>query len=214
MLKIELNKELDKEVYLAFNDGIVGGVDFGKKITADHPNISKNNYSQYIDKYYNENLLILNSTLEETKKCFLEIKTALFSQLMNYFGVDYSKENFTCYLSIFNCNPRYIETKTFQVFYKRPYDLRKEVIAHELTHFAFYDYCHKLNIKDSKELWELSEIFNVIFLNLEPIRSAIGKEELLFYPAFKDKLRHINKIWHQDRRPNTFILQSLKFLSE
>jgi len=30
-MKIELNKQLDKEVYLAFHEAVVGGVDFVKK---------------------------------------------------------------------------------------------------------------------------------------------------------------------------------------
>ena len=30
-MKIELNKQLDKEVYMAFCDAVVGGADFGKK---------------------------------------------------------------------------------------------------------------------------------------------------------------------------------------
>lgn len=36
-MKIELNKQLDKEVYLAFHNAVVGGADFGKKIRNEHP---------------------------------------------------------------------------------------------------------------------------------------------------------------------------------
>jgi len=211
-MKIELNKQLDKEVYLAFHDAVVGGADFGQKIKDTHPTISKENYNEYIDTYYQEYSNELQTILNETQKCFNDIKEALFSQLKNYFDIDYSNEEYTCNLSIFNCNPRYIETKTFQVFYKKPYHLKKEVIAHELTHFAFYDFCHQLEIKDSKELWELSEIFNVIFLNLEPLRSVIGDEELLFYPDLKDKLESVKLIWQKHLSAKDFILSSLELL--
>lgn len=211
-MKIELNKQLDKEVYVAFREGSVGGVDFGKKISDRHPEINKGNYSKYIDDFYSNNKNELANILDETTKCFYDIKEALFSELQRYFGHDYSDEDYKCYLSIFDCNPRYIESKSFQVYYKRPYNLRKEVIAHELTHFAFYDFCHSVGIKDSKALWELSEIFNVIFLNLTSIRGVIGAEELLFYPDLKDKLEQVRKIWDKHLEARDFIVSSLKIL--
>lgn len=211
-MKIELNKKLDKEVYLAFHDAVVGGADFGKKIRDDHPNITKENYIEYIDNFYTANKDKLNSVLEDTLACFDEINEPLFFELKKYFGKDYSEENYTCYLSIFNCNPRYLENKSFQVYYKRSHDMRKEVIAHELTHFAFYDFCNDLKIENDNNLWELSEIFNVVFLNFPSIQKAIGAEELLFYPDLKDKLEEIKRIW--EKEPNTvkFIKTSLKYL--
>ena len=211
-MKIELNKQLDKEVYFAFYKGSTGGVDFGKIIRNDHSNITEVNYEQYIDDFYIQNNDELEKVRKDTELCFDDIKDTLFSELQKYFSVDYSKENYVCYLSIFNCNPRYIETKSFQVYYKRSYDMRKEVIAHELTHFAFYDFCHGLDIKDSDTLWELSEIFNVIFLNLPSIQKAIGAEELLFYPGLKDKLEKIKQIWEKQFGAEKFITTSLKYL--
>lgn len=212
LMKIELNKQLDKEVYLAFCDAIVGDADFGKKIRDDHPNITKENYIEYIDDFYMTNNDELKSSLKDTELCFSEIKDLLFFELQKYFGKDYSKKNYTCYLSIFNCNPRYLENKSFQVYYKRSHNMRKEVIAHEITHFAFYDFCDNLGIKNDNYLWELSEIFNVIFLNLPEIQKAIGAEELLFYPDLKDKLEKIKKIWMEQSNAEKFIETSLKHL--
>ena len=211
-MRIELNKKLDKEVYLSFFEAVVGGADFGKKIRDDHPHITKENYIEYIDNFYLENKSKLGEILNDTKLCFDEIKDPLFSELQKYLGRDFSKENYTCYPSIFNCNPRYLENKSFQVYYKRSHDMRKEVIAHELTHFAFYDFCHELGIKDDKALWEFSEIFNVIFLNLPTMREAIGAEELLFYPDLKSKLEEIKKIWTKEQNTEKFIKVSLKYL--
>jgi hypothetical protein len=211
-MKIELNKQLDKEVYLAFCDTVVGGADFGKKTRDGHPDITKENYSEYIDDFYAKNSGELESVCEDTKLCFDEVKETLFSELQKYFGKDYRGEDYTCYLSIFDCNPRYLETKSFQVYYQRSHDMRKEVIAHELTHFAFYDFCHSIGIEDSKELWKLSEIFNVIFLNLPPLQSAIGAEELLFYPDLKDKLEEIKQIWARHPDAKDFIEASLYHL--
>ena len=197
---------------MAFFNTVVSGADFGKKICDDHPNITKENHIEYIDNFYTINRDELNSVFEDTLACFDEIKEPLFFELKKYFGKDYSKESYTCYLSIFNCNPRYLEDKSFQVFYKRSYDMRKEVIAHEITHFAFYDFCEKLGIKNDDRLWELSEIFNVIFLNLPSTQKAIGAEELLFYPDLKDKLNEIKKIWAKQLSAENFIKTSLEYL--
>jgi len=46
-------------------------------------------------------------------------------------------------------------------------------------------------VKNDNNLWELSEIFNVIFLNIPSLQKAIGAEELLFYPDLNDKLEII-----------------------
>lgn len=212
-MKIELNKKLDKEVYLAFNDAKVGGTDFGKIIKRDHPNIDKDNYQDYIDSFYTENNDKLNTIISETEKCVKDFEGIFFDKLKKYFGKDYSNQEFKCYISIFDCNPRYIENKTFQVFYKRPLDLRKEVIIHEITHFAFYDYCFDLGLKDSKELWELSEIFNVLFLNELEMQKILGAEELLFYPALKDKLEKVRMIWDKKSDAKDFILKGLDLIS-
>lgn len=213
-MEIKLNKELDKEVYLNFREAVVGGVDFGKKIKMDHPLITEENYGGYVDDFYQERSSELEATRKETEQCFADVKIPLFAELKNYFGRDFSRENYTCFLSIFDCNPRFLENKTFQVYYKRPYHLRKEVIAHELTHFAFYDYCFGLDIKDNKALWELSEIFNVIFLNLPSIKGAIGAEELLFYPELKEKLQAIKLIWVKEPNTEEFVKTSFHYLNE
>lgn len=213
-MEILLNKALDKEIYLSFRDAIVGGVDFGEKIKRDHPCITKENHSEYIDNFYEKNQAELEAARKETEKCFADIEKPLFSEIKKYFGTDFTKNDYICYLSIFDCNPRFLENKTFQVYYRRSYDLRKEVIAHELTHFSFYDFCGRLGIENSDALWELSEIFNVLFLNLQPIRDAVGAEEFLFYPDLKEKLETIKLIWSQNLPAEEFIKMSLRRLQD
>jgi hypothetical protein len=87
--------------------------------------------------------------------------------------------------------------------------MRKEVIAHELTHFAFFDFCAKNNIPNDDHLWKLSEIFNVLFLNTSSIQNSIGSEELLFYPNLKDKLESVRALWNKNLNAIDFIRQSL-----
>lgn len=90
--------------------------------------------------------------------------------------------------------------------------MRKEVIAHELTHFAFFDFCSEFGIEDSKELWELSEIFNVLFLNIPSIQKTIGAEELLFYPDLESKLEGMREIWTKKLDAKKFIVEGLEYL--
>ena len=101
---------------MAFSDAIVGGADFGKKICDNHPNITKEIYIKYIDDFYAKHSDELEDALKDTKECFYEIKDALFSELRKYFGQDYSKKKYTCYLSIFDCNPRYLKNKSLTGF--------------------------------------------------------------------------------------------------
>ena len=213
-VKILPNKQLDKEIYLGFREAVVGGVNFGEKIKKDHPLITKENHSENIDNFYQENQNELEAVKKDTEKCFADIEKPLFTELQKYFSRDFSQENYTCFLSIFDCNPRFLENKTFQVYYKRSHDLRKEVITHELTHFAFYDFCHGFGINDSQALWELSEIFNILFLNLPPLRAAIGAEEQLFYPELKEKMVMIQTIWSKNLPAEKFIKASLEFLQK
>ena len=77
-----------------------------------------------------------------------------------------------------------------------------EVAFHETLHFAFFDYLDKNFSEQTKKLsknsgilWEMSEIFNVIILNLSPFREILGMEELLFYPELKEKLDKAKEIW-------------------
>ena len=88
------------------------------------------------------------------------------------------------YLSIFNCNPRFIETKEFQVSYKHP-ETTNYVCVHEMLLFIFYDYLKKNFSKeykklDSKYIWKLSEIFNDVVLRLPEFVSITGQKTLHF----------------------------------
>ena len=89
-MKIELNKQLDKEMYISFRDAVVGGADFGEKIRKDHPQITEKNYGEYIDDYYQERRDKLEAVRTETENCFAEIREPLFLELKKYFGRDFS----------------------------------------------------------------------------------------------------------------------------
>ena len=49
-----------------------------KKICEDHPNITKENYIEYIDDFYEAHYIELEEIRKDTEACFLDIKDVLF----------------------------------------------------------------------------------------------------------------------------------------
>lgn len=216
MIKIALNKQLDYEVYVDFHDHHRAGADFGAKIRKDHPEIILENYKKYIDDFYIVHETEILEKQEKINKALTEKQDQFFKALKEIFDIDFSNENYQGYLSIFDCNPRYLETNTFQIYYKRELIDMLEVAFHESMHFAFFEYLDKNfseQIKDMDKnkgiLWELSEIFNVIILNLPMFKEIIGKEEKLFYPNLKDKLDRAKVIWDSTKDIKKFITRYL-----
>lgn len=217
---IKLNKQLDKEVYLAFKDFEVAGVDFGEEIKKDHPEINGGSYQKYIDNFYLVNKNLLKEKCDEINTYLNENQQVFFNELKKIFGPDFSNEEYIGYLSIFNCNPRYIENKTFQIFYNKDLLDKAEVAFHESLHFAFFDYCDQF-VETTKDLsknngsfWELSEIFNVIILNLPQFQTILKRPEQLFYPGLKEKLEKIQNIWLKNEgNLKNFIEESLVYLN-
>lgn len=219
MIKIALNKELDYEVYIDFHNHSRAGANFGEQIKKDHPNINLENYKKYIDDFYVINQSEILKKQENINKLLAEKQDKFLLALENMFDIDFSGETYQGYLSIFNCNPRYLETKTFQIYYKKELIDMLEVTVHELTHFAFFDYLDKNFSKQIKDLdknsgilWEMSEIFNVIVLNLSAFKEIIGKEEKLFYPNLKEKLIKAKEIW--DSKNNSMAIFIIRYFNE
>jgi hypothetical protein len=218
LINISINKKLDFETYNNFKDFSISGIDFGAIIKKDHPLINPDNFRDYIDLYYKNNIDILEKNCNELNILINEKQKAFFVAIKEIFGLDDGKK-IQGYISIFNCNPRFVDSNKFQVFYKKEINDKIEVVFHEILHFIFFDYCSKnlpqetnhLN-KNSGKLWELSEIINVIILNLPKFRGLIGKEEKLFYPKLKEKLLDIQNVWSKHYDMRQFILESLIIL--
>ncbi len=220
MIKISINKKLDYDVYDDFKDFSVEGADFGTKIKRDYPNITANNFKDYIDLFYEDNAEIFQKCCDDMNAELLSKQIFFFDTVGKVFGFDASNENFHGYVSMFDCNPRFIDSKEFQIFYGKEIEDKTEVVFHEILHFIFFDYCSR-NLsqetgsleKNSGKLWELSEIFNVIVLNMPEFRDLLGREEKLFYPELKTKLAAVKNVWNKGYNLKEFILQSLLVLN-
>ena len=221
MIKITLDKNLDKETFLKFFELKAGGVDFGKKIIKDHPSISHNNYQEYIDNYYDRSKEELTKSLLEINNLAQERQADFFNAVRDIFKQDFSNKEYRGVLSIFDCNPRYLDKNVFQVYYKRSNQDKLGVVFHEVLHFIFFDYCRAhfesiVNGMDQNQgkYWDLSEIFNVIVLNQPPFQKILKKRENIFYPKHKEIYSTIEKIWREnDGNMEKFITESLVALT-
>ena len=219
MIKISLNKQLDYETYNNFKDFSVAGIDFGAGIKQDHPNLNSDNFKDYIDSFYERNTHILEESCAEINSVIIDKQDMFFKAVRKIFNIDANQDSFRGYISIFNCNPRFPDSKEFQIVFKKNIEDKTEVVFHEILHFIFFDYCvnnlaneTKLLDVNSGKLWELSEIVNVIILNLPEFKALIGREEKLFYPNLKVKLVLIQDIWNKKTDIKQFIRESLAVL--
>ena len=217
MIKIILDKNLDKETFLNFFELKIGGVDFGKKIIEDHPAISEDNYQEYVDNYYNKNKEELTKSLFEINNLAQQKQADFFSAIKDVFKQDFSSKEYCGTLSIFDCNPRYLDKNVFQVYYKRNIQDKLGVVFHEVLHFIFFDYCHSNfgNIvngidQNKGKYWDLSEIFNVMVLNQSSFQKILKKRENIFYPKHKEIYSTIKNIWQKSGgNMEKFIKESL-----
>lgn len=206
MINISINKEFDKEVFSDFWGFSVGGVDFGKNgIEKIHPKITNQNYKKYIDNFYIDNKQAIFDSKNELERIVNKTQDAYFKAIYDVFGKDYSGRSYTCLLSIFDCNPRYVEEKRFHVFYERDTIGKLGVVYHEISHFAFFEHAktHCSSVVETfnpneGSYWALSEIFNIIILNTSPFQDILKHEEHLFYPMLTLHVDPIKKLFEEN----------------
>lgn len=204
MITIELNKKQDYETYTDFHNFSVAGRDFGVLIRDVHSTITVENSTQYMDSFYDDHAQEFAKVIEETNNELGQRSPAFFNFTRHYFGEKSHSHEYKGFLSILNCNPRFVEDETFQVYYKKDLLNRIEVAFHEVLHFISFKYLDihfKKEIlhlsKNSGPLWELSEIVNVILLNEPEIQMILGRPEELFYPDLQTSLAHHQILWEK-----------------
>lgn len=190
-VRFRLNKELDKKTAINFLGLDVGGVNFANGILGVHPAIKKIIFN-YIDDFYKKQTFLLSRQARNFQKQW-NAKAGLFFEAANLIFKNYPwpRGRYIGYLSIFDCNPRFLHDKTFQIFYKHKLG-PTYIVAHELLHFIFFDYLSK-KIKTSKkkltenDLWELSEIVNDVILDSQSFKKLLKlKKNIVSYPNLKN----------------------------
>lgn len=209
-LKFEPNFDLDIDICTEFLSVQGGGIDFGAHIVELYPELSKakklsgklrrKEVEKFTKKYYQ----LHKSDLEEKailfKKNWEKVKNSFFSGVRRVFGsYPWPDGRYICFTSIYDCNPRFLEDKTFQVYYRHPQG-SNHIIAHEMLHFIFFDYLDSRetkfkNEKSDDSIWLLSELFNDMILELPEFQEFRSKDGGSYPEVAKyaKKFRHMTK---------------------
>ncbi len=121
--------------------------------------------------------------------------------------------------------PRYLETRTFDVFYRRPTERIVYFAIHEILHFIYFEKWETIFPKTPKEefeiphlIWALSEMMPGVVLNDERIQKVF-KYKFTSNPEFealkldgKPLMSHIKELYDDRRDFEDFLRKSFKFV--
>jgi hypothetical protein len=197
-IKFLLNKDLDKNMAIEFlSHNYHGGINFAQGILGPHPGIKKS-ISNYIDDFYKKHKKYLIKNSLKFQKAWLEKTNKFFDATDKIFHHHpWPKGKYIGYISIFTCGPRFLDDKTFQIFYHHDKNHAVFSTAHEILHFLFYDYIEKKR-KDVKnkltdnQLWRVSEIVNEVLLDPKYLGKSLNLQKR--YKGYPDFIPIANKI--------------------
>ncbi|BCX16194.1 MAG: hypothetical protein KatS3mg098_423 [Candidatus Parcubacteria bacterium] len=228
-LRFSLNKKLDKRIAEEFLNIRGGGIDFGKGIIKTHPQLKsvkslkditqrKKAISVYFDNYYRIHKEEILRKLKLVRNAWRKKEKKYISVTEDFFGgFRFSKGRYIAYASIINCNPRFLKLKTFQFFYKKPLADTIYTITHELLHFIFFDFVEKNLKKETKhlsedQLWDLSEIFNVVVLKSPRYRHIINQKFVTPYPNHRHYISQFKKAYKNSQNTKEFIRRGIDII--
>jgi hypothetical protein len=221
-LRFYLNKKLDELIIEQFLDEHGGGIDFGRGIIKIHPQLksirSLKNITQrkkticiYFDRYYRIHKALMRRKIELLRLAWCKREKEFVVITENFFdGFRFPKGKYIAYASIIDCNPRFLESKTFQFFYKKSVADAIHTISHELLHFIFFDFVEKKLKKEIKrlsenQLWDLSEIFNFIVLESPLYHHIVNQKFVIPYPNHQHYIRQFRKAYKNSENAEEFI---------
>ncbi|MFH1956399.1 MAG: hypothetical protein ABIJ28_02015 [Patescibacteria group bacterium] len=217
-VKFSTNKNLDKHIAIEFlSHNFRGGIDFSQCIFGSQPGI-KNSISCYIDNFYKYHQKSFKKISYKFQKVWLEMASDFFNAADTVFSRHkWPKGKYIGYISIFNCGPRFLDDKTFQIFYRHDRNYAVFCVAHEMLHFIFYDYIEKKR-KDVKnkltedQLWRISEIVNEVLLRPEYLGKSLNiSKRYKGYPDFIPIANKIVKMFKKDDGIGKLINLAIKF---
>jgi len=165
------------------------GVNFAQGILEIHPKLRKL-ILNYIDEFYRKHNSLLIKTAIKFQKEWERKAPIFFPSVETIFHHPWSSSKYKGYISIFDCNPRFLKDKSFQIFYRHRHG-PVYVTAHELLHFIFFDYIEKkrVDIKrkfNDNELCKLSEIVDEILLDPKYLGKVVApNKNYQGYPYLK-----------------------------
>lgn len=230
-LRFYLNKKLDKQMAEEFLNVSGGGIDFGAGIMRTHPQLSSlksmDNTAQrdkilhaYFNNYYRVHRNAILRKIKNVRDAWYKQEQKYITTTENYFSdFKFPKGKYIAYASIIDCNPRFLDSKTFQFFYKKNVVDAIYVITHELLHFIFFDFVKQKLEKETKclsedELWDLSEIFNVVVLKSSRYRHIIRNQNSIHtYPDHQHYIPRFEKAYKKSNNAEEFIKHGVAIIS-
>jgi hypothetical protein len=233
-IKLELNKELDKQMIFVFagtKGQRLGGIDFSNGVFVLHKDLSviegknedeqKKIISEYVDNFYETNAGELNDVILKMNNDWQKDESEFIKQVKSIFkDPEVPEGKYIGYLSIINCNPRFLNNKTFQVYYKHNAG-SNYVTAHEVLHFFFYDYASNKHPEifanldtNSGIYWDLAELFDVVVMPSPGFISKEYQDNTRPYPAHQKYVEVVKEIWDKNPDIDNWILESYEYLSK
>jgi len=229
-MRFYLNKKLDERMAEEFLNVHGGGIDFGEGIIKKHPRLksikSFNNAAQrkrviriYFDNYYRVHGREMRRKMAHVRDAWHTKEQKYVETTEDFFGgFRFPQGEYIAYASIIDCNPRFLESRTFQFFYKKPIADAIHTIAHELLHFIFFDFVEKKLRKEAKylsedQLWDLSEIFNVVVLGSPRYRHIINRRFIIPYPDHRRHISRFKKAYANSKNAEGFIKRGIEMVS-
>lgn len=225
-VKFELDKEVDKFMASKFLDYRIGTVDYSDGVWGPHPSLKgvtgKDIYmiDEYFNKFYSNNLLLLNNLVESFTQEWDKIEKKYLKKCTDFFnGFTFPSGDYIGYVSIINCNPRFLETCSFQLFYKSKSCV--PTTAHELMHFIFYSYITRNSTKAKKDeiessgaWWLTSEIFNNVVLDLPEFRELLGGYFEEPHLGHEEYFESAKKLYEESANIDEFIDMLYQFVNQ
>lgn len=227
-VKFETNLELDIQMthsFLAWGKSD-GGMDFSDSIFGPNPALRELDMDdeiavqRFFEKTYQERASDFQKVIDWNQKHWGKVEEDFVKKVTSLFkGHEFPEGNYIAYLSINNCNPRFVEDKTFQMYYKA--NVYNRTIAHELTHFIFYDYTANM-LKDTfggldpnqGAYWSLAELFNNVILSLPEYVELLDNYEDSPYPNHTEHYNPLKSIWEKSNDVDELILSGFEYLRE
>ena len=218
-VKFEIDKEVDKFMAAKFLDYTVGTVDYSDGVSGPHPTLKgvsgKDIYiiDEYFNKFYSDNSDLLNNKVNSFTKEWNKIENDYLNAIGHLFSeFPFPLGDYIGYVSITNCNPRFLETSSFLLFYKSVSCI--PTTAHELLHFMFYAYITRNSTKNKKDeiessgaWWLTSEIFNNVILDLPEFRELLGGYFEDPHPGHEEFLEPAKKLYQESTGIEDFIVK-------
>lgn len=216
--KISVQKDIDTLLAFTRDANFDSGENLNWAIFRKYPKLKKfyeenkitnqKELKEFIKNKYTKEKEVIEKSLEAYKKNWDKTEKSFFELTDELFDEKYwTKGKYIAFPTVWGMFPRFLEDKTFQV----PYKYRKKkyvnvVIAHEMLHFAFYEYIFGKYPKYKADkynflIWNTSEIFNEIIQNSPKWLKVFGVKTM-GYPMHEKIVKKLENKYHKQEDIN------------